>query len=92
MWLQNWRTPLHRAAWGGHLPVVEFMIEKHGATVDARDQVMFPRAVILRNRRLPCHAAPMRVKLSGLVAVPSLLGTIAALFFFFEIGKPLCLS
>ena len=39
MYLQDGRTPLHLAAWYGHLTTVQYLIEAGGAEVDGRDDV-----------------------------------------------------
>ena len=39
MYLQGGLTPLHLAAWNGHLTTVQYLIEERGAEVDGRDKV-----------------------------------------------------
>ena len=39
VYLQLGLTPLHRAAGGGQLTTVQYLIEEHGAEVGGRDEV-----------------------------------------------------
>ena len=39
VYLQHGQTPLHWAAWRGHLTTVQYLIEERGAEVDVRDKV-----------------------------------------------------